>query len=69
MSYKEKPIQVLDKKDEIFRTKMVPLVKVLWRNSKSEEAVWELEMDMREKYPSSLRENFEDEIPIRRGEL
>ena len=28
-SYEEKPVQVLDKKDEIFRTKMVPLVKVL----------------------------------------
>ena len=29
LSYEEKPVQVLDKKDEIFRTKIVPVVKVL----------------------------------------
>ena len=51
LSYKEKPVQVLDRKDKVLRTKTVPLVKVLWRNSKSEEATWELESDMRSRYP------------------
>ena len=51
LSYEEKPVQVLDRKDKVLRTKTVPLVKVLWRNSKSEEATWELEADMRSRYP------------------
>ena len=68
MSYEEKPIQVLDRKDKVLRTKTVPLVKVLWRNNKSEEATWELEADMRER-SQALRINFEDEISVRRGEL
>ena len=51
LSYEEKLVQVLHRKDKVLRTKMVPLVKVLWRNSKSEEAMWELESDMRSRYP------------------
>ena len=51
LSYEEKPVHLLDKKDKVLRNKTIPLVKVLWRNSKSEEATWELEADMREKYP------------------
>ena len=51
LSYEEKPVQVLNKKEKVLRTKTVPLVKVLWRNSKSEEATWELESDMRLRYP------------------
>ena len=54
LSYEERPVQLLDKKDKVLRNKMIPLVKVLWRNSKSEEATWELEADMREKYPELL---------------
>ena len=51
LSYEEKPVQVLDRKDKVLRTKTVPLVKVLWRNSKFKEATWELEADMRSRYP------------------
>ena len=50
LSYEEKPFQILDRKEKVLRTKTVPLVKVLWRNSKSEEATWELEADMRPRY-------------------
>lgn len=51
LSFEEKPVQILDRMDKVLRTKTVPLVKVLWKNSKSEEATWELEVDMKEKYP------------------
>jgi hypothetical protein len=51
LSYEEKLVQVLDRKDKVLRTKTVPLVKVLWRYSKSEEATWELESNMRSRYP------------------
>ena len=51
LSYAERLVQLLDRKDKVLRNKTIPFVKVLWRNSKSEEATWELEADMREKYP------------------
>ena len=43
LSYEEKPVQILDRKEKVLRTKTIVLVKVLWRNRKSEEATWELE--------------------------
>ena len=48
----------------------MPLVKVLWRNHKIEEATWESEEAIRQQYPQLFNEgNFEDEIILRRGEL
>ena len=38
LSYEERPVQVLDRKDKVLWNKTIPLVKVLWRNSKVEEA-------------------------------
>lgn len=55
LSYEEKPMHILDKKDKVLMNKTIPLVKVLWRNSKFEEATWELESDMRNDIPSSFR--------------
>jgi len=49
--YEELPIQILDRKDQQLRTKTIPLVKVLWRNYDVEEASWELEHEIRNKYP------------------
>ncbi|MCO6516768.1 MAG: hypothetical protein J6586_09825, partial [Snodgrassella sp.] len=51
LSYEEKPVQILDRKEKVLRTKTIALVKILWRNSKSEEATWELESDMRDRFP------------------
>ncbi|KAM6580404.1 hypothetical protein CsatA_004178 [Cannabis sativa] len=55
LSYDEQPVQILDKKEKVLRTKTISLVKVLWRNSKVEEATWELESDMRTQYPELFR--------------
>ena len=33
------------------RNKQIPLVKVLWRNHGLEKATWEVEEEIREKYP------------------
>ncbi|KAL5570311.1 hypothetical protein UlMin_026886 [Ulmus minor] len=41
LSFKEKPVQILDYKIKTLRNKDIPLVKVLWRNQKTEEATWE----------------------------
>ena len=51
LTYEETPVQIMDKKDKVLRNKTISLVKVLWKNSKSEEATWELESDMRKKHP------------------
>ena len=55
LAYEELPVQVLDRKDKVLRNKTIPLVKVLWRNSKVEEATWELETAMRDQYPELFR--------------
>ncbi|KAK8597168.1 hypothetical protein V6N12_065644 [Hibiscus sabdariffa] len=48
LSYDEEPVQILDWEVKRLRNKNVPLVKVLWRNHKVEEATWEPEATMRE---------------------
>ena len=51
LTYEEKLVQIMDKEDKVLRSETIPLVKVLWRNNKSEEATWGLESDMRKKHP------------------
>jgi hypothetical protein len=51
LKYAKLPVQILDRKEQQLRTKTIPLVKVLWRNHDVEEASWELEHEMRNKYP------------------
>ncbi|KAA3487483.1 DNA/RNA polymerase superfamily protein [Gossypium australe] len=51
LSFKEEPVQILDKDVKVVRRKTVPLVKVLWQNHGSEEATWEPEDVMRQQYP------------------
>ncbi|KAL5549103.1 hypothetical protein UlMin_004334 [Ulmus minor] len=38
LTYQEQPVQILDRKDKTLRNKVIPLVKVLWRNHKVEDA-------------------------------
>ena len=51
LSYESRPIQILDREVKRLRNKEIPLVKVLWRNQQFEEATWEREDDMKQKYP------------------
>ncbi|KAA3460491.1 reverse transcriptase [Gossypium australe] len=51
LSYEEEPIQILERDVKMLRRKLVPLVKVLWRNHGSEEASWVPEEAMRQQYP------------------
>ena len=51
LTIEERPIQILDKDTRKLRSKEIPLVKVQWQNHTIEEATWEVEKDMREKYP------------------
>ena len=51
LSYEEQPVQIVDRKEKVLRNKVIPLVKVIWRNHKFEEATWEPEDQMRTQYP------------------
>ena len=51
VSFKERPVQILDSREQVLRGKTIPLVKVLWSHHGVEEATWEREAEMRDKYP------------------
>ncbi|KAL0546159.1 hypothetical protein IC582_016065 [Cucumis melo] len=56
LRYVEQPVEVLAREVKTLRNKEIPLVKVLWRNHRVEEATWEREDDMRSRYPELLEE-------------
>ena len=51
LTYEERPVQIVDRKDQVLRNKVIPLVKVLWMNHDREEATWEREDQMQTQYP------------------
>ena len=51
LTYEETPVQIVDRKEHVLRSKVIPLVKVLWKNHESEATTWELEAQMRRQYP------------------
>ena len=44
-------MQIIDRKEQVLRSKVIPLVKVLWKNHEREAATWEPEVHMRRQYP------------------
>ena len=38
LTYEERPIQIVDRKDQVLQNKVIPLVKVMWMNHGREEA-------------------------------
>ena len=51
LTYVDKLVKIVDKKEQVLCTKMIPIVKVLWWNYGVEDALWEAEHDMRSRYP------------------
>ena len=47
LTYEEEPVEILAREVKELRNKKISLVKVLWRNHKTEEATWESEATMR----------------------
>ena len=41
----------MDRKKQVLRTKMIPIVNVLWHNQGVEKALWEATHDMQNHYP------------------
>ncbi|XP_074373545.1 uncharacterized protein LOC141713879 [Apium graveolens] len=51
LTYEEQPVEIIDRKVQELKKKNTPLVKVLWQNHATKEATWELDSEMRNKYP------------------
>ena len=51
MPLMRRPVRVLDSREQVLRGKTIPLVKVLWKHHRVEEATWERVLEVREKYP------------------
>ena len=51
LTYEETHVQIVDRKEQVLRSKVIPLVKVLWKNHEREAATWEPEAQMRRQYP------------------
>ena len=51
LMYEVRPIQILDYRAKQLQNKSIPLVKVLWVNHASSEAIWETEQDIKSKCP------------------
>ena len=51
LSYKEEPVEILDRQIKKLRNKEIPIVKVKWSRHSPKEATWEVEKDMRVQYP------------------
>ena len=44
-------MHIVDRKEQVLRCKVIPLVKVLWKNHEREAATWEPEVQMHRQYP------------------
>ena len=51
LSYEEEPVAILDREIRKLRSREIASIKVQWKNRPVEEATWEKEVDMRERYP------------------
>ena len=51
LAFEEEPIVILDRQIRKLRTKEIASVKVQWKHRTVEEATWEIESDMRARYP------------------
>ena len=51
MIYEEQPTEILARKIHLFNHKETLMVKVYWEKHADEEATWELEFKMYDKYP------------------
>ena len=73
LSYEEITIKILDRKEQVLRTKTNPIVKVLWRNHSTKETTWEAEEETRQKYLNLFVKGmctiFEDENFFEKGRM
>nr|GFD34974.1 hypothetical protein [Tanacetum cinerariifolium] len=54
LSYVEEPEAILHRQDRVMRNKIIPFVKILWRNHPEREATWETKEFIQTSYPHFL---------------
>ena len=59
LTYEERPVRLLDRKVKELRNKQIPLVKILWKNYGGDEATWEIEEEIKKKYPELFTDSGE----------
>ena len=50
----ERPVRILDRRKQVLRGKVIPLVRVFWTNHGAEESTWEREDIRREQFPEAF---------------
>ena len=70
LTYEEKPIQVLEGMERVTRSKIIKFYKVVWNNHSEQDATWERERIIYEKFIPPFSKNgrsckSQDEISIR----
>ena len=60
VTFYERPVKVLGYEVKKLRNKEIPIVKIQWGHHNEGDATWELESEMREKFP----ELFEDQSTL-----
>ena len=51
LTFEEEPVAIVDYQVRQLRSKVIPMVKVLWRSNSVEEQTWKTEAEMRAMYP------------------
>ena len=51
LAFEEQPLRIVDRQVKRLRNKDIPTVKVIWGHHSDKEATWEMEADMKAKYP------------------
>ena len=58
LSYEEEPVAILDREVRKLRSREIASIKVQWKNRPVEEATWEKEANIQERYPHLFRYFF-----------
>ncbi|XP_015169420.1 uncharacterized protein [Solanum tuberosum] len=67
--YEEEPIAIFDRDVWRLRTKEIKFVKVQWKHFPVEEATWEVEKDMQDKYPQLFADSGNLQAAIDKPQL
>ena len=51
LTFEKEPVAIVDYQVRQLRSKVIPIVKVLWRSNNVKEHTWETEAEMRVMYP------------------
>ena len=51
LSFEVQPVAIVDQETKQLRSKVIPMVKVLWKSDMIEEMTWESESFMKDHYP------------------